>query len=87
MRVVVLMEKKPAGLAANNRARARLRVGSRRTATAEEKKQLVLLDSGVRRNDGLSTKSEPNDPNDPNEPNEPNDLNLVSHKQPGTASI
>ena len=43
--------------------------------TAEEKKQLVLLDSGMRRNDGSSTKSEPNDPNDPN------DLNIVSDKR------
>jgi len=40
--------------------------------TAEEKKQLVLLDSGMRRNDGSSTKSEPNDPND---------LNIVSYKR------
>ena len=41
-----------------------------------KEKSSVLLDSGVRRNDDSSTKSEPNDPN------EPNDLNMDSDKQP-----
>jgi len=80
------------GLAANNRARARarLRVRARRTFTAEKKKPSVLLDSGVRRNDDPSTKSEANAPNDlnapnaPNAPNEPNDLNIVSDKHPAS---
>jgi len=44
-------------------------------------KQSVLLDSGMRRNDGSSTKSEPNEANEPNDPNDLNDLNLVSYKR------
>jgi len=56
------MVTKPEGLAANNRARARarlrVRVRARRTFTTEEKKPSVLLDSGVRQNDGSATKSE-----------------------------
>jgi len=53
------------------RTRERKRVRARRTFTAEKKKQSVLLDSGVRRNDESLTK---------NEPNEPNDLNIISDK-------
>ena len=50
------------------RTRERKRVRARRTFTAEKKKQSVLLDSGVRRNDESLTK------------NEPNDLNIISDK-------
>jgi len=58
----------------------RLRLRARRTVTAEEKKRLVLLDSGVRRNDGSSTKSEPSDPNEPNDLNALNETDTISDK-------
>jgi len=78
---------KPEGLAANHRARARSRVRarvrlrSRRTFTAEKKKQSVLLDSGVRRNDESLTKNEPNEPNDLNDPN------ILSDKGPAPQAL
>jgi len=52
------------------RERARSRVPSRRALTVDKKKQTLILDSAVRRNDG-SAKSERNERNERNEHSNP----------------